>query len=720
MSSSKLLFLFLLHLIIALASVSAQLDLWDHECTDDNGNYTANSTFKSNLNALLTKISTNDISYGFYNLSAGKDPDQVYVIGFCRGDVEVPDCHTCLDFVTTNLTGLCPNQKEVIGWADNCMLRYSSRDILGGLWENEPSIPLISGDNVTDLDQFINVLQGLLESLTNRTASGDSRLKYATGEANVTASQKVYALMQCTPDLSEFDCLGCLSLVIRDLIHGDGVRGQTGARVLHPSCYARYEIQKFYSSPDSSPPPPSPNLVTTPSSTATSRNRNDKSKIVIIVVLTAIAPASAQLDLWSHGCFDDNGNYTSNSTYKSNLDKLLTKLPTSNISNGFYNFSEGQEPDQANAIALCRGDVEVADCHTCINSVISQLDGLCPNQKEAIGWEDNCMVRYSSSSMLAGDLVTEPLYLLDSGTNATDIDHFATVVESLLLTLPNKTASGDSNLKFATEEAKLSDSQNIYGLMQCTPDLDMTDCLLCLYLGMYYISHTLRGQTGGRVLYPSCQVRYELQKFYSLSNPPPSPPPQTAAAPLPSLTHSRKGIRRPQVAIMVVLGVLACLSLLVNFAVGYMSPEYARYGFFSVKSDVYSFGVLVLEIVTGQRNCSTGESCEDLINLAWRNWSNGTPSSIVDPMIAATGSESEMTRFINLGLLCVQENIARRPTMSSVVHMLSGQSFNLPVPSEPPFVLSHNKPSPASDVHLSTNSAVVTGYSGSLTDLYPR
>ncbi|KAL8130189.1 hypothetical protein V2J09_019344 [Rumex salicifolius] len=227
------------------------------------------------------KISTTDISYGFYNFSAGKDPDQVYVIGFCRGDVEVSDCHTCLDFVTTNLTGLCPNQKEVIGWADNCMLRYSSRDILGGLWENEPSIGLISGDNVTtDLDQFINVLQGLLESLTNRTASGDSRLKYATGEANVTASQYVYALMQCTPDLSEFDCLGCLSWVIHGLIHGDGIRGQTGARVLHPSCYARYEVQKFYSSPDSSSLPPPSTAVTTPSSNATSRKGSGKSKII--------------------------------------------------------------------------------------------------------------------------------------------------------------------------------------------------------------------------------------------------------------------------------------------------------------------------------------------------------------------------------------------------------------------------------------------------------
>jgi len=38
------------------------------------------------------------------------------------------------------------------------------------------------------------------------------------------------------------------------------------------------------------------------------------------------------------------------------------------------------------------------------------------------------------------------------------------------------------------------------------------------------------------------------------------------------------------------------------FFSGYMSPEYAVDGFFSVKSDVFSFGVLVLEIVSGKKN----------------------------------------------------------------------------------------------------------------------
>ena len=49
---------------------------------------------------------------------------------------------------------------------------------------------------------------------------------------------------------------------------------------------------------------------------------------------------------------------------------------------------------------------------------------------------------------------------------------------------------------------------------------------------------------------------------------------------------------------------------------GYMAPEYAFYGQFSVKSDVYSFGVLIMEIITGKKNTRLldSENSEDLLN----------------------------------------------------------------------------------------------------------
>jgi serine/threonine protein kinase len=48
---------------------------------------------------------------------------------------------------------------------------------------------------------------------------------------------------------------------------------------------------------------------------------------------------------------------------------------------------------------------------------------------------------------------------------------------------------------------------------------------------------------------------------------------------------------------------------------GYMAPEYASEGIFSVKSDVYSFGVLLLEIVSGKRNSGHHQNYGDFVNL---------------------------------------------------------------------------------------------------------
>ncbi|GLT27474.1 hypothetical protein SLA2020_024690 [Shorea laevis] len=56
-------------------------------------------------------------------------------------------------------------------------------------------------------------------------------------------------------------------------------------------------------------------------------------------------------------CDISNGNFTPNSIYKANLNRLFSQLSSDQDFNyGFYNMSVGQSPDQVNAIALCRGD----------------------------------------------------------------------------------------------------------------------------------------------------------------------------------------------------------------------------------------------------------------------------------------------------------------------------------------------------------------------------
>lgn len=54
-----------------------------------------------------------------------------------------------------------------------------------------------------------------------------------------------------------------------------------------------------------------------------------------------------------------------------------------------------------------------------------------------------------------------------------------------------------------------------------------------------------------------------------------------------------------------------------HYCSGYMSPEYAMDGIFSVKSDVFSFGVLVLEIISGKKNRGIYDSSRNLNLLGY-------------------------------------------------------------------------------------------------------
>ncbi|CAD5328806.1 unnamed protein product [Arabidopsis thaliana] len=121
---------------------------------------------------------------------------------------------------------------------------------------------------------------------------------------------------------------------------------------------------------------------------------------------------------------------------------------------------------------------------------------------------------------------------------------------------------------------------------------------------------------------------------------------------------------------------------------GYMAPEYAMYGQFSMKSDVYSFGVLVLEIISGMKNSSLyqmDDSVSNLVTYTWRLWSNGSQLDLVDPSFGDNYQTHDITRCIHIALLCVQEDVDDRPNMSAIVQMLTTSSIVLAVPKQPGF-----------------------------------
>ncbi|XP_020255369.1 receptor-like serine/threonine-protein kinase SD1-8 [Asparagus officinalis] len=105
---------------------------------------------------------------------------------------------------------------------------------------------------------------------------------------------------------------------------------------------------------------------------------------------------------------------------------------------------------------------------------------------------------------------------------------------------------------------------------------------------------------------------------------------------------------------------------------------------------MYLLGVLVLEIISGKRNKGVyfSRSEEYLLGKAWNFWTKGEGLQVVDASLDCSIGTADVLRCMKVGLLCVQESPEDRPTMSSVVLMLGGDSDHalLPEPKQPGFV----------------------------------
>ncbi|KAL0011616.1 hypothetical protein SO802_006724 [Lithocarpus litseifolius] len=198
----------------------------------------------------------------------------------------------------------------------------------------------------------------------------------------------------------------------------------------------------------------------------------------------------------------DTGNYTSNSTYRANLNTLLASMiNNTKINYGFYNFSFGEAPDKVYAIALCRGDTSPSECRSCINGASSDVLKACPNQKEAIIWPDKCSLRYSNRSIFNA-MEASPLFAF-------------------------------YNTRDVSDSAPAPNLQTIYALLECTPDLSKLECNSCLEQVQSYIPQCCNGKQGGKYVTPSCDIRFEVYSFYDPSVEPPASPPPPSPSPLP-------------------------------------------------------------------------------------------------------------------------------------------------------------------------------------------
>ncbi|XP_037495300.1 cysteine-rich repeat secretory protein 38 [Jatropha curcas] len=212
-------------------------------------------------------------------------------------------------------------------------------------------------------------------------------------------------------------------------------------------------------------------------------------------------------------------NYADYGHHRNSLNGLLNLLSTKTPATGFGLASTGPPRGRGhvNALALCRGDVAKKDCKTCVANAGDALIDRCSNNKGAIIWYDDCLLKYSNFNFF-GDIDEQNKFYL---YNYQDVEKmnpalFNKKVKELLSGLSGK-AYGNKKF-YATGELKLFGGKykKIYGMAQCTRDLSNMECKKCLDDAINELPSCCSGKKGARVVTGSCNVRYKLYPFVNV------------------------------------------------------------------------------------------------------------------------------------------------------------------------------------------------------------
>ncbi|XP_026425318.1 putative receptor-like protein kinase At4g00960 [Papaver somniferum] len=614
------------NLLITIRYTTAQ-EYFNHLCLG--ANYTNGSKFQSNLNILFPSI----IQNRYYNATVGQSPDTVYGSIQCRGDVTLDACQNCVQMITqvNKEFDNCPNSKQAIVWYDTCMLRYSDQDYFTIMLEG-PRYYLVNRNNVPNPSQFKPILNDLLTGLFGEAGSSGFYTNFATADKDITNRTKLYGLVQCTADIPSSSCSRCLFRAM-DVLPGC-CDGKEGARVIGPSCMLRYELYSFYESTitSSTPPLSSPTPLKLPSSTNTTvanANKNNSSKLTISIVVPSVV---ALVFAIASGFFCFRRKRTQKKKYNYVDDETPVTAESlqfnfSTISAATDNFSEANKLGEGGFGSVYKGTLP---------------DG-----------RDIAVKRLSKYS----------------GQGDHEFKNEVTLVAKLqhrnLVNLVGFSLAGEEKLLIYEYMPNASLDQFLFDPTKCT-QLDWErrfKIIAGISRGLVYLHEESRLKIIHRDLKAS-NILLDMDMNPKIAD--------FGMARL--FVHDQTQERTSKIV----------------GTYGYMAPEYIMHGHFSVKSDVFSFGVLILEILSGHKNSSFYQSdvAQDLLSYVWRHWNDGSAIEILDPTLKDTYSRNEVVRCIHVALLCVQENIADRPTMPTVIHMLNSYSATDPaLPLSPAFFI---------------------------------
>ncbi|KAF3633129.1 putative cysteine-rich receptor-like protein kinase 29-like [Capsicum annuum] len=609
-------FCYLFYLNIAQPNFTLQ-----SPCEGNVTEYSPNDAYEANLKTVLFSAARNIDSDGFYNTTIGQDLNKVSLIAQCRGDVELQTCRSCVNNASRLILEKCPYKKSAFGIYDMCLLRYSNVSFIGTM-STYPRFSVYVTRDFSDPQLFFNqYLAPLLTSLRTRASRGGKR-KFAADVIEAPDFQTIRALVQCTADLSAQGCYDCLTAVYTSL-PGCECYAKWGNYHMLPSCIVRYEPYSFFNESVLNEAPPPLQSPPKPASLP--------------------LPPPGHLDALK---FPLCVEFEEGSDRKGSI-----------VYNLALHFCQRKDDKTARTIAvIVVPSVTVVIFVVCIPVILmKRRKRKLVNKKESIRRDDTT----SSGESLQYDFSTISAATNNfSNANKLGQGGFGPVYKGKL---PNgqevavkrlAANSGQGELEFKNEVLLVSRIQhkNLVSLLGFC--LDGTERLL--------IYEFVPNASLDHFLFDSVKHRHlDWERRYKIIG-------GVATGMLYLHEDSRlRIIHRDLKASNILLDAemnpkisdfgMARLFILdethgstskIAGTYGYMAPEYAMNGKFSVKSDVFSFGVLVLEILSGQRN----------------------------------------TCFINgeyVGNLLSYENAADRPTMSAVVLMLSSLSLSLSVPSRP-------------------------------------
>ncbi|CAH8256204.1 unnamed protein product [Arabidopsis lyrata] len=157
------------------------------------GNYTANSSYKYNLDSLISVLDSQSSNKGFYSYaSSSSSSTTVYGTYLCRGDISSSKCETCISRASKNVFKWCAVQNEAIIWYEECFLRYSNHQIFSIL-DQGPFVTWTTYDTMLYQSYFINTVEYSIDRLIQEAYSRSSY--FAEETYHVSCLGEVYDLI---------------------------------------------------------------------------------------------------------------------------------------------------------------------------------------------------------------------------------------------------------------------------------------------------------------------------------------------------------------------------------------------------------------------------------------------------------------------------------------------------------------------------------------------